>query len=114
MIRPIFCLLPLEYSRNLRVGSTSSRSELSLGGAIDAAAQVGEIVEGLAARQLVVQRELTRQVAKALVDRDRILGRFDAKDRRRATRWPDMVEQRPDHRGLAGAVGSEEPKGFAL
>ena len=60
--------------------------QLLLVGAVDAAAQVGEVVERLAAGELVVQRELAGQVAQALVDRDRVGGRVDAEDRARG-RW---------------------------
>ena len=88
--------------------------QLLLVGTVDAAAQVGEVVERLTAGQLVVQRELARQVAQAAVDGDRILGRVDAEDRRPAAGRTDVVEQRPDHRGLAGAVGPEEAKRLAL
>ena len=115
MTSPIFCLLPFEYSLNLRVGSTSRRSiELGLVGRVDAAAQVGEVLDRLAAGQLVVQRELARQVAEAPVDRDRVDGRVDAEDARPPGRRPDVVEQGPDRRRLAGAVGAEEAERLAL
>ena len=56
---------------------------------VDAATQVGEVLERLAAGQLVVQRELARQVAEARVDGDRIRGRLDAEDA-----WPGPTGRR--------------------
>ena len=50
-------------------------------GLVDTAPEVREVLDRLAAGQLVVQGELTRQVAKAAVDRDRIGSRVDAEDR---------------------------------
>ena len=91
-----------------------ARDQLGLVGRIDAAAQVGEVFDRLAAGQLVVERELARQVAEPPVDRDGIDGRVDAEDARSAGRRPDVVEQRPDRRRLAGAVGAEEAERLAL
>ena len=55
-ISPIFCLLPFEYSLNLRVGSTSRRGDqLGLVDRIDPAAEVREVFDRLAAGQLVVE-----------------------------------------------------------
>ena len=55
--------------------------EVLLVGLVDTAAEVREVLDRLAAGQLVVQGELTRQVAEAAVDRDRIGSRVDAEDR---------------------------------
>ena len=108
-------MLPFEYSRNCGDGSMSSRlDQLGLVRRVDAAAQVREVLDRLAAGQLVVERELARQVADPAVDRDRVDGRLDAEDRAPAARRPDVVEQRPDRRRLAGAVGAEEAERLAL
>ena len=88
--------------------------ELCLVGRVDAAAEVREVLDRLAAGQLVVERELAGQVADAAVDRDRVGGRLDAEDERPAGRRADVVEQGPDRRRLAGAVRPEEPEGLAL
>ena len=85
-----------------------ARDQARPGTPVDAAAQVGEVLERLAAGELVVQHELAGQVAEAAMDRDRVVGRVDAEDRRPAARRADVVEQRPDHRRLAGAVRAEE------
>ena len=113
--RPTFCLLPFEYSLNFRLGSTSRRvDQLGLVGLVDVAAQVREVVDRLPAGQLVVERELARQVAQAPMDGDRIGGRVDAEHRRPPARRADVVEQGADRRRLAGAVRAEEAEGLAL
>ena len=48
------------------------------------------------------------------MDRDGIDGRVDAEDARSARRRPEVIEQRPDRRRLACAVGAEEAEGLAL
>ncbi len=88
--------------------------ELLLVGRVDAAAEVREVLDRLAAGQLVVQGELARQVAEAAVDRDGIGGRVDAEDRGPARGRADVVEQGADGRRLAGAVRAEEAEGFAF
>ena len=115
MTSPIFCLLPFEYSLNLRDRvDVEARDQLGLVGRVDAAAQVREVLDRLAAGELVVEDELARQVAEAAMDRDRVDGRLDAEDRRPAARRPDVVEERPDRRRLAGAVRAEEAEGLAF
>ena len=61
--------------------------ERRLVGRVDAAAQVGEVLDRLGTGQAVVERELTGEVADAAVDRDRVDGRLDAEDdaRRRSS-----------------------------
>ena len=115
MTSPIFCLLPLEYSRNLRLGiDVEALDELGLVGRVDVAAQVREILDGLAAGQLVVQDELARQIAESRMDRDRVLVRVDAEDPRLSGRRSEVVEQGPDGRRLAGAVRAEEAERLAF
>ena len=115
MTSPTFCLLPLEYSLNRRVGSRSqSLDERGLVGGVDAAAEVGEVLERLGAGQPVVERELARQVADPSVDGHRVDGGLDAEDAGDARCRPDEVEQGPDRRGLAGAVGPQEAEDLAL
>ena len=115
MISPIFCLLPFEYSRNFRRRvDVEALDEVLLVRPVDAAAQVGEVVERLAAGELVVERELAGQVAEAAMDGDRVLGRVDPEDRRPPARRADVVEQGADRRRLAGAVGAEEAERLAL
>src|SRR5439155_13937464 len=88
--------------------------EVDLVGAVDTAAEVREILDRLAAGQLVVEGEFARQVADPTMDRDRICRRVDAEDGRPPARRPEVVEQCPDRRRLAGAVWSEEAEGLAL
>ena len=92
MTRPIFCLLPLESSLNLRLGSMSRRSiERRLVGGVDAAAEVREVLDRLAAGQAVVERELARDVADPAVDRRP--GRRSSRCRTR-TRDPEVGRMR--------------------
>ena len=113
--RPTFCLLPFEYSLNLRLGSRSifSISSAAYAG-VDAAAQVGEVLDRLGAGQAVVQVELAGQVADAPVDRDRVDGRLDAEDLGPPRGRPDEVEQDAHRRRLPRPVGPEEPEDLAL
>ena len=83
-------------------------------GAVDPAAQVREVGDGVGAGQAVVQVELARQVADPPMDRDRVDGRLDAEHRGPAAGRTDEVEQDPHRRRLARAVGSEEPEDLAL
>ena len=54
----------------------------SLVGPVDAAAQVGEVLDRLAAGQAVVEGELAGDVADPAVDRDRVDGRLDVEHER--------------------------------
>ncbi len=81
-----------------------SGDEVRLVGRIDAAAEVGEVVDRLSARQPVVQGELPGQVADATVDRDWVDGRLDTEDAGMPLCRSNQVEQDPDRRGLARAV----------
>src|SRR5262249_30183333 len=84
-----------------------ARDQLLLVRRVDATAEVREILDRLATGELVVERELARQVADTAMDRDRVDGRLDAEDARRSA-------GRPDRRRLAGTVGTEEAEGLAL
>src|SRR5262245_27791501 len=88
--------------------------ELLLVRRLDAASEVREVLDRLAAGELVVERELAREVAQPAMDLDRVHGRVDAEDRRLARRGADVVEQRPDRRRLAGAVWTQEAERLAL
>ena len=80
---------------------------------VDPATQVPEVVDGLPARQPVVQVEFAGQIADAAVDGDRVDRRLDAEDLGPPRRRPDQVEQNP-HRGrLAGAVRAQEAEDLA-
>ena len=115
MTTPTFCLLPLVYSRKRRARvELEALDQRLLVRRVDAAAQVGEVLERLAAGEPVVEGELAGHVADAAVDGDRVGGRLDAEDARRAAGRPDEVEQGPDRRRLAGAVGPEEAEDLAL
>ena len=91
----------LELARRVDLEALDERR---LVGRVDAAAQVGEVAQRLAAGQAVVQRELARDVADAPMDRDRVDGRLDAEHEGPAAGRPDEVEDRPDRGRLAGAV----------
>ena len=85
-MRPILRLLPLEYWRNLRLGSRSSRGDqLFQIGLIDAAAQMAEVFENLPAGQVGVERQLARQIADQPLDRNRLLPDIQPGDARRAS-----------------------------
>ena len=115
MTTPTFCLLPLLYSlkRRLRV-ELEALDERLLVSLVDAAAQVGEVLERLAAGQPVVERELAGHIANAPVDGDRVLAGADAEDVGRTAGRADQVEQDPDRRRLAGAVGAQEAEDLPL
>jgi hypothetical protein len=81
---------------------------------VDPAAKVGEVVDGLRSGQVVVESKLTRQVAEPAVDGNRLGGRVHPEDPGPATGRPDMVEERSDHRRLAGAVGPQKAECLAL
>jgi hypothetical protein len=83
-------------------------------GPVDPAAKVAEVLDRLAAGQAVVQRELARDVADPAMDRDRVLRGLDLEHEGAAGCRADQVEQGPDRRGLAGAVGPEEAEDLAL
>src|SRR4029079_936642 len=80
--------------------------EVGLIGGVDTAPKVREVVDRLAAGELVVQRELAGEVADPAMDRDRVDGRVDPEDRRPAARRAEVIEQGPDRRRLAAAVGA--------
>src|SRR4029078_9162692 len=67
-----------------------------------------------AAVELVVERELARQVADPAMDGDRVGGRVDAEDERPAGGRPGVVQGRPDRRRLARAVRAEEAERLAI
>ena len=73
----------LEPAARVEVEALDQRGDI---GAIDPATEVAEVGDRLGAGQPVVEVELARQVADPPVDRDRVDGRLDAEDRRRA-RW---------------------------
>ena len=115
MTRPIFCLLPFEYSRKraLRI-DVEALDQRRLVGPVHPAAKVREVLQGLATGQAVVEGELAGDVADASMDRDRIGARLDAEDERAAAGRADQVEEGPDGRRLAGTVGAEEAEDLAL
>ncbi len=100
----------LEASRRVQV---EALDEAGLVARLDAAAQVGEVGQRLAAREPIVERELAGHVADASVDGDRVGSRLDAEHGRPAARRADVIEQDPDRRRLAGAVGTEEAEDLA-
>ena len=87
--------------------------EVGLVARIDAAAEVGEVLDRLTARQPVVEGELAGQVADAAMDGDRIDGRLDPEDAGTPARRANEVEQGADGRRLARAVGAEEAEDLA-
>ncbi len=115
MTSPTFCLFALrvlaEAARRVEV---EPRHELRLPPRIDAAPEVAVVLDRLAARQAVEQRELAGQVAHASMNGDRIDGRLDPEDPGLPGGRPDKVEEQPDRRRLAGAVRPEEAEDLAL
>ena len=84
-------------------------------GAVDAAAQVGEVLERLAARSAGRTGRTRRGGSRcAGGSRPGRPWRLDAEDAGAARGRPDQVEQQPDRRRLAGAVRTEEAEDLAL
>ena len=77
---------------------------------IDATAQVGEVLDGVAAGEPVVEVELAGQVADPAVDGDRVGGRLDAEDLAR----PDVGRMRSSRMRivvvLPAPFGPRKPK----
>ena len=67
----------LEPARRVEVEALDQRG---LVGPVDAAPQVGEVLEVLGAREPVVEGELAGQVADPAMDRDGVDRRLDAED----------------------------------
>ena len=111
---PTFCRLPEDRSPTFLSSSASSRSASSFDvPPVDAAAQVGEVRDGVVAREVRIHRQVTRQVADALAKLDGLLVRVHPEDRRRAARRPNLVHHRSDGRRLARPVGAEEAEHLA-
>ena len=112
---PTFCLLPFEYSLNLRrrVDVEALDQRRRWYAVSTPPRRLREVLDRLAAGQAVVEGELAGDVADPAVDRDRVHGRLDAEHERAAARRPDEVEQRPDGGRLAGAVRAEEAEHLA-
>ena len=81
--------------------------------AADAAADLGQVVEDLSARQLRVERELTRQKADPTADLETVGAAVEAENRSSPRSRPDQVEQEAHRRRLAGAVRPEESENLA-
>ena len=81
------------------------------GGAPDGrtAGEVGEVVEVALARQPVVERDASRQVAGVGADRHGLSDDVPAEHARRSGRRMQETEQEPDEGALAGAVGPRKP-----
>ena len=88
--------------------------EVGLVARVDAASEVAEVLDRLGAREPVEERELAGEVADPPMDGDRVRRRLDAEDQRAPGRRTQQVEQEPDRRRLAGAVGPEEPVDLAF
>ena len=73
---------------------------------------MGEVEAELARGQSLVEAEVAGQVADAPPDRD-VAARVSAEDLDATLRRTDQVEDQPDRRRLAGAVGAEEAEHLA-
>jgi hypothetical protein len=73
------------------------------------ATELEEQVDRLAARELRPQRHVARDVGKAFVETDPVGPRVAAEQPGRARVGVQEPEEDTDRRGLAGAVGAEEP-----
>src|SRR5690242_17819401 len=83
-------------------------------GLVNAAAQVPEVFEDLAAGQVRVQRQLAGQVADEPLDLDGLLPAVHPRDTRCARVGVEQRHQQADGGGLAGAVGAEETEDLAF
>ncbi len=75
-----------------------------------AASQPTEPAHMLPRRQVLVERQLARQVAQTGVSRHGIAPAVRSQHRRAAPRRTQQIEQEADHRGLPCSVGSQEPE----
>ncbi len=90
-----------------------SLGELVDVGPVDAAPQVREVRESISTGELGIQRQIAGHVADVPADLHGLLPGVQTKDRSPPPRRPDLIEQRPDGRRLAGAVGAQEPEHLA-
>ena len=104
----------VESLRDLAHHQVELLDQRGLVGAIDAPAQVAEVLERLSSGEPVVEGEFARQIPDPSVDRHRIDRRLDAEDEGFARGRSDEVQHRPDRRRLAGAVGPEKAEDLAL
>src|SRR5262249_23280543 len=72
-----------------------------------------EVREVLFGGQIRIDRQLARQVADEPARLETAVMTVDAEHRRRAARRTQQVENEPDRRRLAGAVGAEEAEDLA-
>jgi dienelactone hydrolase len=76
-------------------------------------AQRGDELQQLSARQPVVHRQITRDVAHAPTQSRASATRIGTKDHDPPGTRPDQVEQHPDRRRLAGAIWAQKTHDFA-
>ena len=113
-MRATFCWLPVERSAILRDRSASSRSaRIGHPALVDAAAQVGEVAQQLRPGEVGVEGVLGWHVADVPPDLDAVGHAVEAQDGGATPRREDEVQERPDGRRLAGAVGPEEAEDLA-
>ena len=105
---PSLRLLPVERSRTFLVEvEIEPLDQAAHVLPVHAAAQVGEVAQGLLAGEVAVERELTGQEADPAPHGQAVAAAVQAEHGGPAGRGPDEVEQHADGRGLAGAVGAE-------
>ena len=87
---------------------TELRQKRALGVPVPAAAERGEVVEGLPDRHPWIERHVVRDIGDPGLHRDLVARRVEAEDARLAARRAEEIQQALDRRGLAGAVATEE------
>src|SRR5256886_11142318 len=81
---------------------------------VNATAQVGEVLEDLAARQIRIEGRLAGHVADETLDFQRLLPAIEPRDLRRAGVAVQQGHQQADGRRLPRTVGPEEAEDIAL
>ena len=115
---PIFCFIPCDCSRRRRVRSTSTDVEpfqelVEIAARDGPAVELGEIVEITCGGEIRVDRQLARKIANPPPRLEGVAPAVEAEHARASARRSQQVEQQPDRRRLAGAVGAEEPVDLA-
>src|SRR6266851_4300161 len=82
--------------------------------AVDAAPQVGEVLEDLTSGQVAVEGRLAGHIADEALDLERLLPGVESRDPRRPAVRADQRHEKADRGGLAGAVRAEETEHLTL
>ena len=114
-MRPILRLLPLEYWRNLRVGSKLQPADQLLQDRPGRRRRAdARSIQNLPAGQVRVERELAGQVADQPLDLHGLLPAIQPGDARGAGVGAQKRHQQANGGGFAGAVGAKKAEDLAL